>query len=89
MSNYIYYSDLPETSSHIPEVPTDKKKKGMPRRIISILCICLFIAIAGLAFAAVVFLSGSFVSEDETNDTNAAWEVSASCSEITGSDLLY
>ena len=91
MSNYIYHSDLPETPPHVPEVSADEKKKEKPCRGMRILCICLFIIIAGLVFFAVIFLSGSLFSTDENNesgDTNAAWRASASCSEITRIDPI-
>ncbi len=54
-----------------------------------ILCICLFIAVAGLAFAAVIFLSGSFISTDEPDNANTTWKASASCSEITETAPLF
>lgn len=89
MSNYIYHSDLPEAASHVPDVPADEKKKRTTQRIARILYGCLFITVAALVFAAVIFLSGSFASADESTDSNAAWKASASCSEITRNDLIY
>ena len=89
MSNYIYHSDLSETAVHVPEVPTDDKKKEKPHRGMRILCICLFIAVAGLAFAAVIFLSGSFISTDEPDNANTTWKASASCSEITETAPIF
>ncbi len=89
MSHYIYHSDLPETAPRDPEIPEGKEKKGISRRMARILYACLFIAIAGLSFAAVVFLSGTFISEDGTNGSNTAWKASASYSVTMRSDLSF
>ena len=87
MSNYIYHSNPPETPQ-IPDMSREDKKKGSFRRNIRIFCICLFLAVAALTLAAVLFLSGSYSSIDEYNDDNSAGNASTAWIETSRTDFL-
>ena len=87
MSNYIYHSNPPETP-RMPDMPPKDKKKESFRHNIRILCICLVIAVAALAFAAVLFLSGSYSSINEYNDDNSAGKASTAWVDSSRTDSV-
>lgn len=87
MSKYIYHSNLPETPQIQDKPPEDKKKESF-RHNIRILCICLFIAVAALAFAAVLFLRGSYSSIDEYNNDNSTNKASTAWVDSSWTDPI-